>query len=229
MRTDELSRALHRQADDAIATAPAFGVGALAARRARTRRRLAVGGAVAATLAAVVSVAALSGDPAVRGGGQPSPAGRPSETPSASGSPAPSPTPTPAEEAGWAPVECNVQELGGCDIPMTLTYRGRAWTQLGGSGGSQPAHGPNGVNREIGLSVVPAGARQLVLVGATGAGPKSRLSVSVNWATSEPVDPGPLTPVLLELTPDSQQVTVREDGTAPQDEVLQIATYQPAR
>ena len=231
MRTIDLTRALHRQADEAIATAPAFEIGALAQRRARARRRLAVGGAVVATLATATVVAMLSGAP-TRDGGQPGPAGRPSGSPSVSASPSPSatasPSATPSSGSGWQAVDCSAPDLGGCDIPMTLTYRGRTWTQLGGSVGSQPVHWRNGVNREIGMSVVPVGARQLVLVGATGAGPGSTLSVSVNWATSEPLDAGALTPVLLDITPDSQHVTVREDGTAPQDEVLQIATYQPA-
>jgi hypothetical protein len=227
MRTDELSRALHEQAEEALATAPVFDVKALVDRRARTRRRVAVGGAVAATLAAVTTAVVLSGDPAPRDS-EPLPVDRPSETPSAGETRSPHPSPPARQRPGWQAVDCITQELGGCDIPMTLTYHGRTWTRAGGSGGSQPVHAPNGVNREIGLSVVPTGTRQLVLVGATGAGPTSELSVSVNWATDEPVDAGPLTPVLLDATPDSQHVTVREDGSAPGDEVLRIATYVPA-
>ncbi len=231
MRTDELSRALHTQADEAAATAPVFRLNKLVARRARARRRIAVGGAVVATLAAVVTVAALSGDPVVRRGGQP--VAGPSETPSVSASPTPratsdpSPTPTSGDGAAWRTVECPVAGRSDCDIPATLTFRGRTWTRSGG--GSQPVHWHNGVNREIALSVVPIGAPQLVLVGATRAGPRSRLSVSVNWARSEPTVAGSLTPVLLEVTPDSQHVTVREDGTAPRNEVLRIVTYRPAR
>ncbi|MGN6575462.1 MAG: hypothetical protein ACTHKG_07235 [Nocardioides sp.] len=227
MRTDELTRALHQQADEALATAPTFDVQALGRRRARTRRRAVAGGAVAATLAAVTSVVLLTGDPAPRGG-EPGPVDRPSETPSADESHSPRPSPPTQGSSAWQAVECITEELGGCDVPMTLTYRGRTWTRAGGADGSQPVHAPNGVNREIGMSVVPTGTRQLVLVGATGAGPGSELSVSLNSSASEPVDPGPLTPVLVDATPDSQHVTVREDGTAPRDEVLQIATYVPA-
>lgn len=219
MRIDELTRALHREAEEAMAASP-VGMAGLRARRTRARRRLTVTAAAAATLVAVAGVSWLGGTPP---GPRNDPAG-----PTTSTAPSPSPTPSQNDVSSWEALRCNTPDLGGCEVPQTLTYDGRTYTQLGGAGGSQPVHAGNGLNRELGLSVVPTGGRVLVLAGATGTGPGSRLTVSVNWAPDVPVPSGPLTALLLRETPDSQKVVVQEVGAPARDETLRIATYSPA-
>jgi hypothetical protein len=233
MRIDELTRELHAQADEAMSTADVR-LSDLRARRTRERRRLAVAGAAVAVLVTMGGVALLDPGssttaPAPGPVGQPSTAASTSPEPSPSDSPSPSPSDSPSPDsagsADWQPVDCNQPELGGCDIPATLTYRGHTYTDRGGASGSQPVLTGNGVNRELRLAVVPADGPTLVLVGATERGAGSNVGVSVNWALTRPLLDGPMTALLLKKTPDSQTVVVVEDGTAGPDEVLHIATY----
>lgn len=223
MRLDELTRELNAQAAAAMADSP-VAMDALRARRSQVRRRRAVSGAAAAVLVAGVGVAWWGG---------PTPGGDTIDPgPTSTQAPSPTPTPTPSPDApevvaGWEAFDCTTDQQAACELPETLTFRGQTYTELGGDSGSQPVHAGNGVNRELGLSVVPTGEPILVLAGATGAGPGSRLLASVNWAESTPLPGTGLSVRLLRVTPDSQKVVVQDVGRPGPDEVLQIATYHP--
>jgi hypothetical protein len=221
MRLDELTRELEAQADAAMAASP-VAMDALLARRSRVRRRRAVSGAAAAVLVAGLGVAWWGGTTPAADSIDPGP--------TSTGTPSPTspPTPEPPEVVGgWTAFDCTTPQQASCELPETLTYRGRTYTELGGDSGTQPVHAGNGVNRELGLSVVPTGDPILVLAGATGTGPGSRLLASVNWAESTPLPGTGLSIRLLRVTPDSQKVVVQEVGRPGPDEALQIATYHP--
>jgi hypothetical protein len=116
-------------------------------------------------------------------------------------------------------VRCNRPALGGCALPATLRYDGRVYADH--DGGRQPLFAPNGVNRE--LSLFPVDSDALLLVGATGAGPGSRLEVTVGAVTRR-LPAGRLTAV-PKPTDWQPEVVVRETGTPARGEVLRIEGY----
>ena len=214
MRIDELTQELHAQADEAMTCAP-VAMADLRARRGRDRRRRAAGGTLAVLL---VTGGAWLGVPVVRAGSdQPGPAGTttaPKTRESAQ---------EPKQAPGWRPVRCNRPELGGCGVPATLTYDGRTYSDR--VGGSQPLFAPNGINRELNLSTHAATDLRLVLVGAVGAGPGSRLEVTVGSGPARRLPRGRLTVWLLPEPKRPQEVVVRETGTPAKGEVLRIEGY----
>lgn len=210
MRIEELTQELHAQAGEAMSGAP-VGMADLRARRGRDRRRRAAGGTLAVLL---VAGGAWLGIPLLRAGGdQPGPAGT-TTAPKTQG---------PTQAPSWQLVRCNRPELGGCDVPATLTYDGRTYTDR--VGGVQPLFAPNGLNRELTLSTRAPTDIRLVLVGAVGAGPGSRLEVTVGSGVAHSLPRGRLTIWLVPQSRRPQQVVVRETGTPAKGEVLRIEGY----
>ena len=221
MRIDELTRELHVQGQEAMADAP-VGMGALRDRRSRERRRKTTVGGAFGVLVVVAGGVWL-------GGGQ-APVGTERPDSGQTGfvdhpGPVEQDTPPSTETAStaWRAVVCNRPEFGGCAVPVRLRLAGSTYADR--FGGVQPVHAPNGINRELSLSTSPVRSARLVLVGATGTGPRSRLEVTIDGGPPRDLPPGPLTALLFPDAHEPQEVLVREVGTPGKHEVLRIEAY----
>jgi len=206
MTLDELTRALHEQADEAMASSPDF-VRTLPPRRSRDRRRLLVV-AVAPLAVAVVVLLAL----VVRPG--------PDEVRRPAG-PAASPSPIPSAIDGWPTVACEHTDIERvCAPPAILRYDGRQWQST--QGGRQPVHNPSGT--DLVLSMSPAGSRLLV-VGTLRGGPGSRLVVRIGDGPALRLPSTGLN--VVPLPAHAGDVVVAERGEPGPEETLALETYVP--
>jgi hypothetical protein len=221
MRIDEISRELHRQGDE-VAAGPPPSMAGLRARRRRHRRS-------GALLAAAATVVVLGGTAAAIGQAQSSgrlPA-QPAEQPASGGAPTLStPDDGPALTRSWKVLACNPRYFGGCRRPLQLSFGGEPWNAT--SGGSQPAHAPNGLNRSISLSTQGPRGPLLALVGARGAGPGSHLVLVADGERVAPLPTGRLSAWRLPGRDRPETLTVRDIGRPAQHERMIIELYVPA-
>lgn len=211
MTLDELTRTLHEQAEEAIASSPDF-VRTLPTRRRRETRRLLVV-AVAPLVVAVVAVLTLVIRPGVDDGSVNRPVG-----PAASPSVSPSAGPSPSE---WEAVDCapsRVEHI--CAPPQILERGGQQWWST--AGGRQPVHNPSGTDLQLSMSA--AGSR-LMVVGALRSGPGSRLTVRIGDAPPIPLPDAGLT--VVPLPAHAGDVEVTERGEPGPKEMLALESYVP--
>ncbi|QNN53427.1 hypothetical protein [Nocardioides mesophilus] len=215
MRIEEITRELQAQADEAM-TGPGPDMTQLRALRTQRRRRRVSAGAALATLLVVGGGAWLTSAPDPAGGRPPAPADTPSSAPPASH------RATSSAGTDWRAVDCAPKQLGGCTLPTSLSFHGTTYVDR--VGGAVPVLHRTQVNRELSLSL--AGTRpRLLLVGATGAGPGSRLEVSIGSAPVLRVPGGRLTAVPVPPRQRDAEVVVRETGRPADGEVLRIEGY----
>ncbi len=222
MKIDELTRELHRQADE-VAAGPPPSMARLRARRAR-RRRTGTVLAVAATAMVLGGTATVIGQ-VQSAGSRPA---EPAEQPSLSDTT----TPTapdggrPELSRSWTVVDCNPPDFGGCVAPTQLSFDDEVWNDT--SGGSQPAHAPNGLNRAISLSTQGPRGPLLALVGARRAGPGSHLVLVADGERVATLPTGRLSAWRLPEGDRPGTLTVRDTGTPAQHETMMIELYVPA-
>ncbi len=211
MRLEELIEELHAQADE-VMTSSTVSMPELRDRRARERRRRMAGSAIAVAL--LLPVVWAAGSVGSRSGADLQPNRTPMASPTQERPPA---------RAGWEGVRCNRPQLGGCAVPALLSYRGHLFSDT--QGGSQPVNAANGQNLDLSMSTGGASGPHLILVGATGAGPGSRLEVVVGNRPPKLLTPGRLTAIPLTVEARHWDVVVRETGTPTDSEVLRIEDY----
>ncbi len=212
MRLDDLTRELHREAEQARAW-PMPAVAVPMTRHPHRRRNAAL---VLVSVAAVAAI--IVGLPHVLAPDTSSAPGAvipPASTPSATAS-------TRAHE--WTAVRCPKRTSESCEVPWILDLHGRQYSS--GDGARQPVLHGSVLSRDVSIHLRRFAGHRLVMVGATHTGPGSRLVVQIGDGSPTPVEDD-LALVPLPRSAGAAEVTIVETGEAARRETLVIEEYRP--